>query len=85
VFRLPTGSRIWPNILSYQWTLAARQVGIQAHLHWNRHSLGQDMLEEGFSLTEVSAILGHTSIRTTEKSYARHNRGSLVKIAERRR
>lgn len=85
VFRLESGARMWPNLISWEWTKAGREVGIQAHLHWNRHSLGQDMLEEGFSMTEVAAILGHKTIRTTEKSYARHNRGSLVKIAERRR
>lgn len=85
VFRLPSGARMWPNLISWAWSTAAKKIGIQAKLHWNRHSLGQDMLEEGFSIGQVQAILGHRSVRTTETSYARHNRGALVKIAERRK
>lgn len=81
VFRLDSGARMWPNLISWAWSTAAKRIGIQAKLHWNRHSLGQDMLEEGFSIGQVQAILGHRSVRTTESSYARHNRGALVNIA----
>lgn len=84
VFRLDTGARVWPNWISWEWSKAAKRVGVAARLHWNRHSLGQDMLAEGFSITEVQAILGHRSVRTTESRYARHNRASMVRIAEAR-
>lgn len=85
VFRLSSGARLWPNLISWNWTRAARKAGVKAHMHLNRHSLGQDMLAEGFNLGEVAAILGHRSQRVTEQFYARHNRGSLVKIADKRR
>ena len=84
VFRLDTGARVWPNWISWRWSQASERVGIKAKLHWNRHSLAQDMLAEGFSITEVQAILGHRSAKTTEQSYARHNRASMVRIADAR-
>jgi len=84
VFRLDSGARVWPSWVSWRWSQAAERVGLRAKLHWNRHSLAQDMLAEGFSITEVQAILGHRSARTTEQSYARHNRASMVRIADAR-
>lgn len=84
VFRLPSKARMWPNLISFEWSKAARGVGVDMRMHHNRHCLGQDMLEEGCSMTEVKAILGHKSERTTEDFYARHNRAGMVKIAKKR-
>ncbi|HUD55762.1 MAG TPA: tyrosine-type recombinase/integrase [Terracidiphilus sp.] len=43
--------------------------------HRLRDTFAVDLLEKGVPLEEVSKLLGHTSIRTTEKSYAKWVKG----------
>ena len=43
--------------------------------HRLRDTFAVDLLEKGLPMEEVSKLLGHTSIRTTEKSYAKWSRG----------
>jgi integrase len=43
--------------------------------HRLRDTFAVDLLEKGVPMEEVSRLLGHTSIRTTEKSYAKWSRG----------
>src|SRR5208282_22262 len=43
--------------------------------HRLRDTFAVDLLEKGVPLEEVSKLLGHTSIRTTEKHYAKWVRG----------
>lgn len=38
--------------------------------HCLRDTFAVDLLQKGIPLEEVSKLLGHTSIKTTEKSYA---------------
>jgi len=40
------------------------------HSHQLRDTFAVELLKQGVPLEEVSKLLGHTSIRTTEKSYA---------------
>lgn len=41
------------------------------HFHRLRDTFAVEMLSKGVPMEEVSKLLGHTSIRTTEKSYAK--------------
>jgi integrase/recombinase XerD len=43
--------------------------------HRLRDTFAVDLLEKGVPMEEVSRLLGHTSIRTTEKSYAKWSKG----------
>jgi integrase len=43
--------------------------------HRLRDTFAVDLLEKGVPMEEVSKLLGHTSIRTTEKSYAKWSTG----------
>jgi site-specific recombinase XerD len=43
--------------------------------HRLRDTFAVDLLEKGVPMEEVSRMLGHTSIKTTEKSYAKWSRG----------
>ena len=43
--------------------------------HRLRDTFAVDLLEKGVPLEEVSKLLGHESIRTTEKSYAKWSKG----------
>jgi len=43
--------------------------------HRLRDTFAVDLLEKGVPMEEVSRLLGHTSIRTTERSYAKWSRG----------
>jgi integrase/recombinase XerD len=43
--------------------------------HRLRDTFAVDLLEKGVPLEEVSKLLGHTSIKTTERSYAKWSKG----------
>jgi site-specific recombinase XerD len=43
--------------------------------HRLRDTFAVDLLEKGVPLEEVSKLLGHESIKTTEKSYAKWVKG----------
>jgi integrase/recombinase XerD len=40
------------------------------HSHQLRDTFAVELLRQGVPMEELSKLLGHTSIRTTEKSYA---------------
>ena len=49
-----------------------RAAGLpEGHPHQLRHTFAVSLLREGVPLEEVSKLLGHDSIRTTEKHYAK--------------
>jgi integrase/recombinase XerD len=57
------------------WERAFKRVFVAAgmpsgHSHQLRDTFAVELLQQGVPLEEVSKLLGHTSIRTTEKSYA---------------
>jgi integrase len=75
------GNHIWPYDMRQAFKKAARECGMpQAKLHHCRHSFAQDMIDEGRSLEEVSALLGHSSILTTERAYKGRGIRSLGRI-----
>jgi integrase/recombinase XerD len=47
-----------------------RKAGIEGHPHRFRDTFAVRMLEKGVPLDQVSILLGHTSVKTTEKYYA---------------
>jgi len=50
---------------------AFREAGMpNGHSHQLRDTFAVGLLQKGIPMEEVSKLLGHTSIRTTEKSYA---------------
>ena len=68
VFPAPMGNHVWPFQVRMAWKEAARECGLpHAKLHYCRHSFAQDRIEAGDPLEVVSALLGHRSIRTTER------------------
>jgi integrase/recombinase XerD len=48
--------------------------------HRLRDTFAVDLLEKGVPMEEVSRLLGHTSIRTTEKSYAKWSKGRQDRV-----
>ena len=56
---------------------AAAKIQNDGHMmsHRLRDTFAVDLLEKGVPMEEVSRLLGHTSIRTTEKSYAKWSKG----------
>lgn len=48
--------------------------------HRLRDTFAVDLLEKGVPMEEVSRLLGHTSIRTTERSYAKWSKGRQDRV-----
>jgi len=48
--------------------------------HRLRDTFAVDLLEKGVPMEEVSKLLGHTSIRTTEKHYAKWSKGRQDRV-----
>ena len=47
-----------------------KKAGIEGHPHRFRDTFAVRMLEKGVPIDQVSILLGHTSVKTTEKYYA---------------
>lgn len=47
-----------------------KRAGINGHSHQLRHTFAVDMLLRGVSMEDLSTLLGHESIKTTERHYA---------------
>lgn len=64
-----------PETAAKNWSGELRQVFVEAglpngHSHQLRDTAAVEWLQAGIPLEEVSKLLGHASIRTTEKHYA---------------
>lgn len=56
--------------LARTFTRVMRRAGVRGHLHRFRDTFAVELLIAGTDIRLVSKLLGHTSIRTTEKHYA---------------
>ena len=54
----------------------------RAHPHLFRHTLATDLLTQGVSLQTVSTLLGHSSIKMTEKRYSHWIKGRQDKLED---
>jgi integrase/recombinase XerD len=74
-WRLETQS-VWLIVGKY-----AKQLGIQATPHGFRHALACRMLNNGAQMSHVEAVLGHQSLATTSRIYARYDVKSLERLS----
>jgi integrase/recombinase XerD len=65
--RMETASDLWRRKLAVVFTASKVQGG---HPHRFRHTFAVELLKKGVPMEEVSILLGHSSIRITEKHYA---------------
>ena len=65
--RMETASDLWRRKLGQVFTKAKIQGG---HPHRFRHTFAVELLKKGVPVEEVSILLGHSSVRITEKHYA---------------
>jgi integrase/recombinase XerD len=61
-----TGIKVWENTFNKMFDRA----GIEGHSHRLRHTFAASLLQKGVSMENVSKLLGHRSIKITEKYYA---------------
>lgn len=61
--------------------VAAQYAGIDKPLtsHWARHTAAMLMLNGGVPMEVVSRVLGHSSVRTTQQTYARVLDGTVIR------
>ncbi len=60
------GIKFNDNKLRYKLTKVFKKIGIKATPHQLRHSYATDLLNHGARITDVSELLGHTSLETTQ-------------------
>jgi integrase len=66
------GRRIADSYLTHQFKAAVRAAGLSDELHWHslRHTHASYLVQAGVPILAVSKLLGHSSVRVTEKHYA---------------
>lgn len=74
----------WPvkvkwRMLAYYLEDVSPLVGRKVTPHTGRHTFGSIMLELGFSMEAVSKMMGHGSIQTTEKWYAKVTKDKIAR------
>lgn len=76
VFTSKSGDYYRETYLRCVWKNAKKDVGLPEALtlyEATRHSYANQLLDAGVALYKVSQLLGHSDIRTTEKSYIHRN------------
>lgn len=58
------------NVWQYTFLQTCRRAKLKGHSHQLRHSFAVGLLEQGVSLEDVSKLLGHQSLKVTERHYA---------------
>jgi site-specific recombinase XerD len=64
---METASDLWRRKLAVVFKAAKVEGG---HPHRFRHAFAVELLKNGVPMEEVSILLGHSSVRITEKHYA---------------
>jgi integrase len=57
-------------------------AGIPGNPHMFRHTFSVSLLEKGVPIEDVSILLGHSSLRITEKYYAHFSKARQVRLSE---
>ena len=60
------GIKLNDNRLRYKLTKVFKKIGIKATPHQLRHSYATDLLNHGARITDVSELLGHSTLETTQ-------------------
>ena len=61
-----SGKKLSENQIRYRIQKLFRKIGIKVTPHQLRHAFATDLLDEGARITDVSALLGHSSLETTQ-------------------
>lgn len=79
IARLRWPARIVTRTLQTHLQHLSEITGLEIHSHKGRHSFGCIMLEIGLSMDTVSAMMGHSSIQTTQRFYAKVSQAKIEK------
>ena len=59
------------------------RTGFRVHAHAFRHTFATDLLSRGIPIEDVSALLGHRSVRITEAYYSHWVKARRERLEER--
>lgn len=77
------GRLVLPDHLSHKFHFLSEQAGLpRIRYHDLRHSVASLLLAQGFSLKEISELLGHSTISTTANFYSHLDPHSKAQSAE---
>ena len=68
--------------MSYLWDTARKRAGVDCVFHDLRRSAAVRMREGGVALQDISAQMGHSSIKITESTYARAGAESVLRAVK---
>jgi integrase/recombinase XerC len=61
-----SGKKLSENQIRYRIGKIFQKIGIKVTPHQLRHAFASDLLEQGARITDVSTLLGHISLETTQ-------------------
>lgn len=80
-----SGNGLWNSCSKVLWRLVSRlgeKAGVKAHPHRFRHTFAVELLSNGKDIRHLQLLLGHESIKTTEKHYGHFIAGHQALLDE---
>lgn len=82
VFTRKDGTYSGTDIIKYPFKIIHHKLGINCRFYDLRGSFATKVLRSGIEIKDVSTVLGHSKIETTENYYTTSTEDTLKKVSE---